>query len=84
MPYTTYIIFLGIVLFILIGGILLYRHKQAITRLHSLNRKVMSIHIPNFIDPSPIEVNRDIPTRRRILCSGQFEMLKNRKTTNNR
>lgn len=68
---------------ILVGSIFLYFYRKSIKAQNSLNCKAMCIHIPDFIDPNPIKVNRNTTNRRRILCSGHFEMLKNRKATNN-
>ena len=70
-------------IFILVGSMFLYFRWKSIKALNNLNRKAMGILIPDFIAPNPIKVNRSTPNRRRILCSGHFEMLKNRKTTNN-
>lgn len=70
---------------ILVGSIFLYFRWKSINALNNLNRKAMCIHIPDFIDPNPIKVNRNTTNSRRILCSGHFEMLKKRKklTINN-
>lgn len=67
-------------IFILVGSMFLYFRGKSIKALNNLNRKTMCIHIPDFIDPNPIKVNRNTTNRRRILCSGYFEMQKNRKT----
>ena len=64
---------------ILVGSIFLYFRWKSIKALNKLNRKAMCIHIPDFIDPNPIKVNRNTTNRRRILCSGHFEMLKKQK-----
>lgn len=79
MPYSTCIVVFGISIFVLIGGILLYRHRQVIKTRNNLNRKAMNIYIPNFVSSIFIKTDMDTPIRQRIHCSGMYEMLKNRK-----
>lgn len=74
MPYTAYIVILGLTIVILISGILLYRRRQAIKRIDHLHRKAMSVQIPDFVDTDPLP-NNNPPTRRRIFCSGHFEFI---------
>lgn len=81
MANTIHIIIWVITIFILVGSIFLYFRWQPIKARNKLDRKAMGIHIPDFIDSSPSKSdnNVNVPTQKRILCSGQFEMLKNRK-----
>lgn len=66
---------------ILVGSMFLYFRWKSIKALNNLNRKALGIHIPDFIDStsSKSDNNVNASIQKRILCSGQFEMLKNRK-----